>query len=62
MKAYDYMRRNGEFDAARRFIDTVKETFNSELVDEMVWQEDALLTVYERKKIFLPHLSGFILA
>lgn len=52
--AIDCMRRDGEFDAARRFLDTVKETFNGEIVDEMVWQEDALLTVNERKKRFLP--------
>ncbi len=51
--AVDCMRRDGEMEAAARFLNTVKETFNGELVDKLVWHEDALITVAETRKRFL---------
>lgn len=51
--AVDSMRRDGDVEAATRFLGVIKETFNGELVDKLVGKEEIWLSIGEKEKRYL---------
>ena len=51
--AVDSMRRDGEFQQARKFLQTTKETFSGDGVDKLVWKEQMWLDIKETEKRYL---------
>ena len=51
--AVDCMRRDGEMEEAKRFLETISSTFSGELVDELVWKEEAWINLKDKKKRYL---------
>ena len=47
------MRRDGEMEEAKRFLETISSTFSGELVDELVWKEEAWINLKDKKKRYL---------
>lgn len=51
--AVDAMRRDGEFERAKHFLDITVDTFSGELVDRLVWKERMWLDLRETEKRYL---------
>ena len=51
--AVDAMRRDGEFEQAKHFLDIIVDTFSGELVDKLVWKERMWIDLKETKKRYL---------
>ncbi len=51
--AADSMRRDGEMEKARSFLDTVDETFEGELAEELIQKERAWIDLNETEKKYL---------
>lgn len=50
--AVDSMRRDGEMEQAKRFLDITLKTFSGELVDELAWKEQMWIELDETEKGF----------